>query len=116
MAKVIVVEEAVHVGAKHAARCAHGAVCNGAGNSLAHDLRKRARSRRIESFAHVDFIAFETDFRTEAKAKKLGSQAAMNTPHRLLHTKYRSNWQETESPSGTWLSLILDPIGIFNGT
>ena len=39
----------------------------------------------------------------------------MNTSHRLLHTKYRSNWQETESLSGTWLSLILDPIGIFNG-
>jgi hypothetical protein len=40
----------------------------------------------------------------------------MNTPHGLLRTKYRSNWQETESASGTWLSLILDPMGIFNGT
>ena len=39
---------------------------------MAQDLRKRTRSRLIESFADVDFIAFETDFRTEAKAKKLG--------------------------------------------
>jgi hypothetical protein len=31
----------------------------------------------------VDFIAFETDFRREAKAKQLGSQAALDPPYGL---------------------------------
>src|SRR5262249_17743233 len=63
MAKIIVVEEAVHVGPQHSAGCTHSAVWSGAGNSLAHDIRKSTNSRFIKSFTHVDFVAFKMIFR-----------------------------------------------------
>jgi len=63
MPKAIIVEEAVHVGTQYSAGCAHGAVWNGAGHSLAYDVRKRTSSRFIKSFTDVDFVAFKAIFR-----------------------------------------------------
>ena len=71
MAKIIVVKQSMDIAAQHAARGAHGPVRNGAGNSLAYNIREWTGSRFIKSLADMDFIALETGFRSEAKTKKL---------------------------------------------
>src|SRR5918994_3262953 len=113
MAKVIVIEEAVHVSAKHAARCADGAIGNGPRKLLADNFCERLRAGFIKSFTHMDLIAREVNSRIKAEAEQIRSQAASNTAHGLFRAQHRSHGQKTEPGLASRRTLVLDTLWIF---
>src|SRR5919106_2142748 len=70
MAKVVVVEKAVHVGAEDAARFTYRAVGNGFRRSPMRDSGERESSGFIKRFTDVDLVTFESHQRLRVAAKK----------------------------------------------
>ena len=69
MAKVIVIEEAVDVGAEQAARLIDGAVRNVFRCPLTHDVGKRTGAGFINGLTDVNLVTVETGFSARSAAK-----------------------------------------------
>jgi hypothetical protein len=87
MAKIIVVEKSMYIGAQHATRGVHRTVWNVSGNSLARDICERPRSRLINSFTHMYLIAREALFWAAANAEEFGAHVTLDPPHGFLNMK-----------------------------
>ncbi len=115
MAKFVVVEKAVHVGAENTTGCTHGAVANELRLSVALDVGEEMCSGFIERFTDVDLVAFERNWRRRIVAKKIAAQKASNAPHGFLRSEHGMRRQKTERGSAAGHALVLDTVGIFNG-
>ena len=115
MAKFVVVEKAVHVGAENTTGRTHGAVGNELRPTVALDVGERMCSAFIKRFTDVDLVAFERNWRRRIVAKKIAAQKASNALHGLLLLEHGTRRQKTERCSAAGHAVVLDTVGIFNG-
>ena len=114
MAKIVVVEKTMDIGADDAAGITYGAVDEGSCLSLALKVGERKRSAFIERLTDVDLVAFETNRRRRIVVKKIAPQAAVNAPHGFFGAEHGAHRQKTEPGSAASHALVLDTVRIFD--